>query len=94
MKTVRQLDQDDPDILGHGQEHLPQVLCLHFHLVRGIGQLAELGHAVHQKRHLTRRIPLSISSQVIHGIFHRIMEQSGDDGLFIQFQICQDNCYA
>ena len=28
VQTVRQLDQDDPDILCHGEEHLAEVLGL------------------------------------------------------------------
>ena len=30
MKTVSELDQDDPDILGHSQEHLSKISGLFF----------------------------------------------------------------
>ncbi len=37
VQTVRQLDHDHPDILGHGQKHLPQILRLHLQLgIRGV----------------------------------------------------------
>ena len=34
VQPVRQLDHDNPDILGHSQEHFSQVLRLHFQTVR------------------------------------------------------------
>ena len=33
METVRQLDDNNPYILRHGQKHLPKVLRLDFHLI-------------------------------------------------------------
>ena len=47
MQSVSQLDQDDSYVLGHGQEHLAEVLGLGFGaaLELDLGQLAD---AVHQ----------------------------------------------
>ena len=33
VKTVRQLDNNNADVLCHGQKHLAQVVCLNLHLV-------------------------------------------------------------
>ena len=52
VEPVRKLDQNHPDILGHSQEHLSQVLRLQVHLVLGIGQLAQLGNAVDKQGNL------------------------------------------
>ena len=50
VQPVGELDDDDPDVLGHGQEHLPDVLgLLLLHRPRG-AELRELGHAVDQAR--------------------------------------------
>ena len=51
VQPVGQLDDDDPDVLGHGHQHFPQVLRLLL-LPGGVGDLAQLGDAVHQQGHL------------------------------------------
>ena len=49
VETVRQFDDDHPDILRHGEKHLSQILRLNLHLVLVPVQLGQLGNAVHQK---------------------------------------------
>ena len=49
VQPVRKLDQDDPDVPGHHDEHLPQVLRL-VALHRHEGQLAQLRHAADQRQ--------------------------------------------
>ena len=90
VKTVRQLNQYNPDILRHGQEHFPQILRLQFQLIRRIGQLSQFGHTVHQKRHLLAEL-LGNFFHCHPGILHRVMEKPCHNGLFVQFQICQYN---
>ena len=46
VQTVRQLDENDADILRHGEEHLAQVLKLL--LLLGVAQHAQTGDAVDQ----------------------------------------------
>ena len=93
MKPVCKLDQDHTDILGHGKKHLAKALCLHLHLICGVGQLSDLGHAINQKSHLRPEFLGDLLAS--HpGILHSVMEKSCNDGLLIQFQICQNNCYA
>ena len=55
MQTVCQLDQDHTDILCHGKKHFSQVFRLHLHLIRSIGQLAQLSNAIYQKCYLTAK---------------------------------------
>ena len=93
MQTVGQLNQDDTDILGHGQEHFPQVLSLNLDLVRGIGQLSQLGDAVYQQSHIVaefRRDLLGGHDRILH----RVMQKSCHDGLLVKLQIRQDNGHA
>ena len=46
-RAVGQLDQDDPDIPGHGQEHLAEILRLRLGTRTEI-QVGQLGDAVHE----------------------------------------------
>ena len=100
MKAVRQLYHDNPDILGHGQEHFTQVFRLHFLLICGLvfpvsliaGEinLLQLGDAVYQQRHI--RPEFFFDFRLCHdGIFHHIMKEPGLNRFFIQFQIRKDN---
>ena len=82
METVRQFNDDDTDILCHGQEHLPQILGLQLHLIHGPGQLSQLRDAVDKKRHLFPKL----FSQLIQGhnrVFHHIMKNPRCDRLLI-----------
>ena len=45
VQPIGQLDQDDPEVLGHGQHHLAQVLGLGLGLVLEV-DLGEFGDAV------------------------------------------------
>ena len=91
MKTVSQFDQNYTDILCHSKKHLPQAFCLHFYFVLRIGQLTDLGHTIYQKGNLRTKFFFNFLTG--HpGIFYRIMKQTGNNGLLVKFQICQDNC--
>ena len=90
VKPVCQLYQYNPDILGHGQKHFSEILCLYLHLVRRIVQLAQLGHAVHNQFHFFAELFLQFFRRH-DGIFHHIVEQAGHNGLFVQFQVRQNN---
>ena len=94
VESVRQLDQDHPDILGHGKEHLPQILRLHLQLYvglvdpRGKGDLLQLSDPVHQQRHVRAEFPDQIL--LAHdSVLHHIVKNSCNDGLLIQLQLRQ-----
>ena len=96
MQSVSQLNHDDPDVLGHGKKHLAQVFRLHLQLFIGLirpgGQWDpfQLGHAVHQQRHVLPKLPLQILLRH-DGILHHVMEKPRHNGLLIQLQIRQHN---
>ena len=90
MKTVRQLDQNDPDILGHGQKHLPEVLRLHLQLISRVGQLPQLCDAIDQKCDLLSKLFAKLV-ECHDRVFHNVMQKSGCDRLLIQFQIGKDD---
>ncbi len=51
MQSIGQLNQNDPYIFGHSQDHLANILCLSFFL--GIeGDLTDLGHTVYNDGHI------------------------------------------
>ena len=50
MQAIRQFNQDDPNILGHGHDHLAETLRLALVLARKL-ELVELGDASHQRGH-------------------------------------------
>ena len=50
VEPVADLDEDHPDVLGHGHEHLPQVLHLLLFL-GGVLHPGQLGDPLHQVGH-------------------------------------------
>ena len=93
MQSVRQLDQNDPDILGHGKKHLAQVLRLPFQLLRipvpvtavvSVEiDLLQLRDTIHQKRHVRAKLLLDLL--ICHDcVFHHIVQKSRHDRLLIQ----------
>ena len=75
VEPIRQLDDDDPDVLAHGKEHLPDVLRLLL-LFGGQGNLPQFGHAVYHQRHVRPEL-LADPFQRRIGILHHIMKQCG-----------------
>ena len=86
VQTVRQLDDDHPDVLGHGQKHLPQVLRLDLQLILGIAELSQLGHPVHQESDLFPKFPGDILQRHVR-ILHHVMEHPCRDGFLIHLQV-------
>ena len=88
VQTVTQLDEDDADVLGHGHEHLAQVLHLLI-LFGGILHPGQLGDTLHQFRH-------GLAEQAGHfivggvGILNAIMEHGRHNGVGIHAQFIDD----
>ena len=88
MDSIRQFDQDHPDITRHGQQHLVEVLGLRvlsrfeFNLVDfgdTIDQLSDLfAEFLHQLRARNRRV------------FDNVVQNCGDDAAAIQMQVCKN----
>ena len=85
VDTVADLDEHDADVLGHGHEHLAQILHLLF-LDGGVLHLVQLGDALHQVGH---RRGESLGHLFIGGvsILDGVVEQGGHDGVRVQTQL-------
>ena len=82
VQTVRNFDEDDPDVLAHGHEHLPQIL--HLLLFQGgILHAGQLGYPLHQLRH-HRTKALCYLIVGAGGVFNAIMEQRSQNGVGVQ----------
>ena len=91
VQPVTDLDEDDPDVLGHGHEHLPQIL----HLLLFLGDIlhpCQLGDPLHQIGHGGGELfgDLLVGDA---GVLNDIVQQGGDDGIQVQFQLGHDLGY-
>ena len=81
VQAVGQLDENDADILGHGHEHLAQIL--HLLLLLGVAQHTKAGYAVHQLG--DRGSEFVLNGLIVKlGILDAIMQQARADGVGIQ----------
>ena len=85
VQAVGELDDDHADVAAHGEEHLaevPGLLGIH----GGDLDRGELGHAVHEVRD---RLPKELGDLVLgrRGVFHRVVEQGGADGVLVHAQV-------
>ncbi len=77
VQAVGQLDEDDADVVDHGQHHLAQVFGLGF-FAGGEVDLADLGDAFDDVRHLlTEFLPDFYGGD--RGVFDRVVQQAGGD---------------
>ncbi len=88
MQAVRQLDQQDADVVGHRQHQFAEILGL----LSALGEqfeLRQLGDAIDQPCDLGAEIRLDVGDGG-GGIFHRVVQQRGRDGRGVEFQIGED----
>ena len=90
MQTVSQLDQYDPDILGHGQKHLSQVLSLDFDFIGLIADLTKLCDSVYQYFHFLTELPPNILVGHL-GVLHDIMEKAGSYCFLVKLELSENN---
>ena len=88
MEPVGQLDDDDPRIPGHGDEHLAEGGRL-LRLPGVEPQPVELGDPVHDARHDGPEVALEIV-QDDTGVLHRVVQEGGGDGDVVQAQLAHD----
>ena len=88
VQPVRQLDQHHPDVLGHGQEHLPVVFHLLF-FPGNVFDFPQFGDPVHQHGHFPAENVFHLV-QGHFGVFHHIMEKSGCQGHIVHLELGQD----
>ena len=85
VQPIRQLDENHPDVLGHRQDHLPDILGLGL-FTGAEGNPGQLGHPVHHRRHLGAEELLDLGQRGV-GVLHRVVEQAGGDGARVQAQL-------
>ena len=88
MQAVSDLDKNDADILGHGKEHLAQVLGL-FILLAGILYTRQFCDALYNIRYRCAEL----TGDVFMGeacIFNHIMQQRRNDGILVQPNVYAD----
>ena len=88
METVSQLDNHYPDILGHGQEHFPEVFQLLVFLIL-VMELGQLRYSVHQEGHFVAKHHFDIVKGIFR-ILHHIVKKGCNDTFGIHFKLCQD----
>ena len=88
VQAVGQLDEDDADVVHHGEHHLAQVFGLLL-FAGGEVDLADLGDAFDDVRDLLAELLADIDDRD-RGIFDRIVQQSGGDGDRIHLHLGQN----
>ena len=89
MQPVRQLDDDDPDILCHGQQHFADIFRLLL-LPGGKRHLAQLGDAVYHQGHIFAELLFNALAGG-GGILHHIVQKGGYQGFGIHAQPHQND---
>ncbi len=88
MQPVRQLHDDDADIVHHREQHLADAFGLPL-LARVEMQLAQLGHAVHAARDFFAEL-LADLIQAEGGVLHRVVQQAGFQAHQVHLHVGQD----
>ena len=88
VEPVRELDQDDPDVLGHRQEHLSDVLGLLL-LVRVGTEFGELRDAVHKAGNLGPELILDVG-EAVFGVLRNVVEQRALDRHRVDPEVGED----
>ena len=89
VQAVGELDQNDAQVIGHGEDHLAKVLG-QFFLVGPELDLADLGQTVDQ----FADIGAELAFDVIEGddrVFDDIVEDGGDDRGDVELEVGQDD---
>ena len=88
MEPVGQLDQQDPDVPGHGHDHLADVLGLLL-LPRPERDRLQLRQPVDDARHVRAEVGLELLQSDLR-VLHHVVEESGRQGRGVEAQIRQD----
>ena len=87
MQAIRQLDQDDADIVTHGHQHLAEIVGLGLRLGTEL-DLGQFADAVHQFRDaLSEAAPQFLFRRL--GVLDHVMQYGGDQGLVVHVHVRQ-----
>ena len=89
MQPVSELNQNDPQILGHRHKELAEILGL-FGLPAGELQIGQFGDAIHQFGHLFAKTACHLFIRGL-GVFDGVMQQRSDNGGIIQALFSQQS---
>ena len=88
VEPIGELDEDDPDVLGHREEHLPDVLGLL--LLVGVGaELRQLRDAVHEPGDLGTEALLDVAQAVL-GVLRDVVQERRLDRDRVDPELGQD----
>ena len=91
MQAVGELDDDDADVLGHGEEHLAQRKRLL--LVHAVDfNVGELGHAVDEPCHGFAKQTRNIGKRGL-GVLDGIVQQRGAHHIAVHLEVSQNDSY-
>jgi len=86
VQAVGELDQNDPDVTRHRDDHLAEILRLLF-LTALEGDLRDLGHPIHELRDFGAEICLHFRERRA-GVLDHVVQQAGDYRRHVEFELC------
>ena len=89
VQAVGELDQHDPDVVRHRDDHLAEILGLLL-LAALERDLRDLGHAIDQLRDLGAEIRLHLRQRRVR-ILDDVVQQAGDDRWHVEFELRDDH---
>ena len=89
VQAVRQLDEHDADVLGHGQDHLAEGFGLGF-LPVGEVHFIQLGDAVHQVRDFPAELLADGIEGDIGAVLDRVVKEARGDGGRVDHELGED----
>ncbi len=88
VEAIRELDQEDADILGHGEDELAEILRL-LGLVRLQLDARELGDAIDEPRDIVAEEAIDILERG-HRILDRVVQEAGHDRRTVELHLGQN----
>jgi hypothetical protein len=92
MKSIGELDNDNPDIPGHGQQHFPEIDNLLFGETSEF-QSGHLGKAIDHFGDIVAKFPLDFNGRRI-GVLYNVMQQSRRNGIGIHMMLGENKSHV
>ena len=91
MQPVRQLDQNDPNVAGHGHGHLLEVFCLGF----GLGLEVHLGQFADPVDQFGHGFAKLRAERFLGdaGVFNHVMQHRSHQALMVHVHVGQNICH-